>query len=323
MAANPQAKRWCFTLNNPTISELELVEALDEHGVEYLVFQLEEGENQTPHYQGFVCFFEKKRLSQIRHVIPANFLVARGSVAQNKKYCTKEEGRIGQFCEIGTPPEEMGARTDLIALHSALKAGLTTKEFSNEYFHLFIKYPKLVENYELAQIEPRGDGCQVHVTLLVGLGRAGKSTYAVKLANNLGLGRVYRHSLGQWWDGYRGERVVIFDDFRGHSLSLTQFKLVFDGFSLRVPVKGASCNLAATHFFITTNVDPLEWWRDEIAAREKSAITGRFHRILYFENKYEFIEFPDYDSYASLILTPLPDGIFRPQLPPPTQIVQD
>lgn len=322
---NPQAKRWCFTLNNPIVSELELTDIFEENGIEYLVFQLEVGENETPHFQGFVCFLEKKRLSQIRHIVPGapHWEVARGTVADNQKYCTKDEGRIGDFCEIGKPPAEKGARTDLTELHSRLKAGLTNKEYSNEFFDLFVKHPRLVENYELAQIEPRKHGCETHVTLLLGIPGAGKSFLATQLARGLGLGEPYRHSLGQWWDGYRGERVVIFDDFRGHSLSITQFKLVFDRYPLRVQVKGSSCDLGATHFFITSNVNPLDWWREEIAAREESAITRRFTKILYFEELGKYMEFPDYTTFASLILTPLRDGILRPALPPTTQIVFD
>lgn len=324
MAARPEAKRWCFTLNNPTINEIDLQHALEDLGADYIVFQLEEGEAGTPHYQGFVCFSSKKRLTSLANQIEGapHWEIARGTVSQNRTYCTKEEGRIGEPTEWGTPPPEKGARTDLWEIHSKLKAGtLSTKDYANEHFDLFVRYPKLVENYELSQIEPRRDGCEIHVTLLLGLAGAGKSFLAKRLAAELGLGPVYRHSLGKWWDGYRGERVVIFDDFRGHSLSITDFKLVFDRYALRVQVKGASCDLAATHFFITSNVNPLDWWREEIATREEAAITRRFHRILYFEELGKFMEFPDYATFASLILTPLRDGALRPPLPPAQAIV--
>lgn len=320
--ANPEAKRWCFTLNNPTIDETELIELLDSMDMEYLVFQLEQGENETPHFQGFVCFEKKKRLSQIRHLFPAHFSVARGTVAQNRAYCTKEEGRIGDFAEIGAPPPEKGARTDLTELHSALQTGtLTVKQYANEYFNLFIKHPNLVQNYQLSQVEGRRDGCEISCVLLIGFPGTGKSFLAAKMARELQLGDVYRHSLGKWWDGYRGERIAIFDDFRGHTLSITDFKLVFDRYALRVQIKGSSCDLAATHFFITTNLDPKDWWKEELFAREQAAITRRFTKVLYFEERGKFIEFPDYATYANLILTPLRDGQIRPALPPSQEIV--
>nr|WQA30134.1 MAG: rep protein [Cressdnaviricota sp.] len=204
-----------------------------------------------------------------------------------------------------------------------MQSGLTQKEYSNEFFASFLKYPKLVENYELAQIEPRTEGAKINVTLLVGDAGTGKSKYASFLARGLGFGIPYRHSLGQWWDGYRGERAVIFDDFRGSSLSVTQYKLVLDEYPLRVAVKGASCHLAATDFYITTNVNPLDWWSEGISARESRAITRRITRVLYFEELGKYYEFIDYDHFASLILTPLRDGIFRPALPPVQEIVYD
>lgn len=319
---NPYAKRWCFTYNNPTHHEQEVIDLLDSLEAEYIVFQLEEGAEGTPHYQGFVCFFQKRRLSQIRHLFPGHFSVARGTVAQNRAYCTKQEGRIGEFSEFGIPPEEKGARTDLNELHSRLQAGtLTNKQYANEHFPLFIKYPNLVQNYELSQIEGRNDGCEISCVLLVGFAGTGKSYLASKMARELGLGGVYRHSLGKWWDGYRGERITIFDDFRGHSLSITDFKLVFDRYALRIQVKGSSCPLAATHFFITTNIDPKDWWKEELFARENDAITRRFTKVLYFEEFGRFMEFPDYATYASLILTPLRDGQVRPALPPTQEVV--
>nr|WNA22181.1 MAG: replication-associated protein [Rhinopithecus-associated circovirus 2] len=320
---NPEAKRWCFTLNNPLIDEQEVLNQLETLAMEYTVFQLEQGAEETPHFQGFVCFEKKQRLSAIRHLFPAHFTVARGTVAQNRKYCTKEEGRIGEFIEAGVPPKEKGTRTDLEDLHSRLQSGLTLKEYSNEFFSLFVKYPKLVENYELAQLEGRPEGCEVNVTLLIGDGGTGKSRLASKLARDLGYGIPYRHSLGQWWDGYRGERAVVFDDFRGSSLSITQYKLIFDRYPLRVAVKGTSCNLGATDFFITSNVNPLDWWRDDITSREHHAITRRITRILYFEEFGKYYEFDSYEHFASLILTPLRDGIFRPALPPVQEIVYD
>lgn len=37
----------------------EMIEELEDLGVTYAVFQLEEGKNGTPHYQGYVAFKKK------------------------------------------------------------------------------------------------------------------------------------------------------------------------------------------------------------------------------------------------------------------------
>jgi hypothetical protein len=51
-----QSKRWTFTLNNPS-EHGETRQFIEEHlrvgkSYKYLVFQLEQGENGTPHWQG-------------------------------------------------------------------------------------------------------------------------------------------------------------------------------------------------------------------------------------------------------------------------------
>lgn len=47
------AKNWTFTLNNPTAPERAALYKLADHpDINYIVFQLEEGEAGTPHYQG-------------------------------------------------------------------------------------------------------------------------------------------------------------------------------------------------------------------------------------------------------------------------------
>ena len=122
-----------------------MIEELEDLGVTYAVFQLEEGENGTPHYQGYVAFEKKKRLTAIEHLLrgAGHWEISRGSPTQNREYCTKDDGRIGDFSEIGTLPAGQGARSDLVGLHSALKDGLTQADYANEYFSKFISTPTL------------------------------------------------------------------------------------------------------------------------------------------------------------------------------------
>ena len=76
-AQSPEAKHWCFTYNNPTMYPEEMIEELEDLGVTYAVFQLEEGKNGTPHYQGYVAF-EKKKATH-RHRTPTSWRRALGN----------------------------------------------------------------------------------------------------------------------------------------------------------------------------------------------------------------------------------------------------
>lgn len=98
-----KAKRWCFTLNNYTTGEVELIDQLfqSDH-VTYGVYGFEQGESGTPHLQGFVIFESDKRLTQVKRLVSerAHFEVARGTPVQASDYCKKD----GDFKEYGSCP---------------------------------------------------------------------------------------------------------------------------------------------------------------------------------------------------------------------------
>ena len=97
MAKNPQAKHWCFTLNNP--GEEEVPEwPVD---VQYYVIGIETGASGTPHWQGYVCFTKQLRLTQLKRLMPrAHWEVMRGTPQQAADYCKKD----GNYQEDGILP---------------------------------------------------------------------------------------------------------------------------------------------------------------------------------------------------------------------------
>lgn len=308
-----QAKNWCFTLNNPEIDEIELSQVL-EHAI-YAVWQLEVGENGTAHFQGYVMLPERARLTQMRVLLPtAHWEVAKGTPEQNKAYCTKPETRVGEFCEIGIFPEVgQGRRSDLEALHSALKHGLRQADYVNQFFSLWVRYPRITTDYRAAHILPRTGEEETSCTLFVGPGGTGKSRLARRLAEQQ-FGTVYRKFPGKWWDGYGGETAVLLDDFRGHCLSFTDFKLCVDRYPLRVEIKGSTCDLAATAFFVTSNFPPGEWWSQEVTGPDLSPLYRRITSVYWMPAFGQFHHFSSYQAYHDTVLTPLPEHVPGPVL---------
>ena len=134
--------------------------------------------------------FKKKRLTAIEHLLrgAGTGEISLGSPTQNRDYCTKDDGRIGDFSEIGTLPAGQGSRTDLVGLHSALKDGLTQADYANEYFSKFIQYPNLVQNYVVSTIEARDPSKPFSSWLLIGPAGTGKSRLARELGRRIGNG---------------------------------------------------------------------------------------------------------------------------------------
>lgn len=309
---NSRAKHWAFTINNPSH---EIDHLAVEPTVSYAVWQLEEGENGTPHFQGYLILTTALSLRQLKNILQddtAHLEVCKGSPEQNRAYCTKPETRIGEFSEIGIFPEKgQGKRTDLVKLHSALKDGLNHKQYAADFFELWVRYPHLVTHFQCAQSSPRDETQPTACFLLLGKPGLGKSTFARVLARRESErygGTYFNKQPGKWWDGYNGERVVLLDDFRGHSMSFTDFKHAVDTFAIRVEIKTTTCHLEAKCFIITSNESPEDWWQKEVTRGSETAIFRRITEVFYFEELGLYRHYLSYDGYASDYKTPRGDA---------------
>lgn len=90
--AGTRARRWCFTLNNPTDDEQVTVKtAFSSANTKFIIVGFEEAPTTgTPHLQGFVHFKTVQRITALKKLLPrAHFEMARGTDKENHNYCTK------------------------------------------------------------------------------------------------------------------------------------------------------------------------------------------------------------------------------------------
>lgn len=113
-----RSRAWCFTINNPTkwgyenhgtvAHDLELLECTR------YVFQLEEGENETPHYQGVIYFKNPMSLSSLKDVFKKAHWERCMNWRKSIVYCSKEEGRIeGPWTKDCILPKKLKLITEL------------------------------------------------------------------------------------------------------------------------------------------------------------------------------------------------------------------
>lgn len=104
----PLSKHWCYTINNPTTGDAELIEKAKRRFV-YHVCGREVGEDGTLHMQGYVVFLNRCRLPAVKKVFPrAHLEIKKGTSLQASNYCKKD----GHFIEDGKCPMTLKKRNE-------------------------------------------------------------------------------------------------------------------------------------------------------------------------------------------------------------------
>lgn len=260
------SNNWCWTINNPTESSLDL---LLPNLVKYSVYGKEVGESGTPHLQGYTMFKNRMRFSAVRKIIPGHLSVRVGTHDQAANYCKKD----GDYVEIGEPPvsrKELGlkekARWELA--RSAAKSG----DLSQVPDDIYVKYYRTLKEISKDHMVKPADGDGVCGTWYYGEAGAGKS----RLAREDFPG-AYDKPANKWWDGYQLEENVLIDDLdKNHGVLAHHLKIWADRYSFIAEVKGGAMNIRPKHIVITSQYEIEEIWED-VATRE--ALRRRFHCV--------------------------------------------
>lgn len=198
---------YCFTLNNYTAQEVDEIKLTS---CRYIIFGKEIAPSTgTPHLQGYVYFKDKismKGIHKIQGWSRTALKSARGTADQNETYCKKEGIEI---YERGIKPEQ-GKRNDLDRIYSDIKNGVSVDEIILSDPGAYQLAGRAMERLEDIILRNKR---RTEMTLgewIFGPSGVGKSEYAFSHPNAY----VYAND-GGWWDGYRGEDVVIIDEFRG------------------------------------------------------------------------------------------------------------
>jgi len=282
---------WAFTINNPDLSADSIGRKLAPK-VSYYIFQLEKGENGTPHYQGFLYLKKRNRFTYVRKYLPdgTHIEATKGSPAQNISYCSKDDTRVkgplsGPFT-FGEAPAGQGKRNDLVNLFKDIKGGMSNLDIFKTHTNAAFKYRKGINDAKMLVKATRAVDFEPDVRLYIGPTGTGKTRsareefpdcYVVPIGRNL------------WFDGYDGQHTVLIDDFSGN-IGLTDLLRLLD---LRyidpVPVKGSFVNFLPVRVIVTTNNHPSTWYqntgRTEGRRANYMALARRFNLVREYLDK--------------------------------------
>lgn len=251
-----KARFWCFTINNPTDQD-------DPQGWEKptaIRWQKEEGEDDTPHYQGYCEFKQQQALTAVKKINGrAHWEPRKGTQEEAVAYVQKEDTRVEGPFEKGELSGGQGTRSDLDEVGKEIIAGAKMKEISEAQPALYIQYARGME--KLAALHaPKYSHTECRGEWWYGEPGTGKSMTA-----RTEYPDAFIKAQNKWWCGYQFEDEVILDDLDklggqtlGHYL-----KIWGDSYHATGEIKGGTVNLNHKKLIITSNYTPEEMWPDD------------------------------------------------------------
>jgi len=286
-------KGWCVITNNYTeVSEKEF----DRSDVfEYAIFGRELAPTTvTPHLQGYVHLFEKKRFSFVQPLFPNSKIIpADGSASQNRVYSTK----TGDFVEYGSCPLDGPAtvKKDWEAAKNLAIAGRLEDIPGNIYVPHYNTLKTIVNDHLIMPVSRSELVDEWHY----GPTGCGKSR-PIREGNPL----AYVKNCNEWWTGYKGEEVVIVEDIDKYDVKMGgEIKRWCDHYPFAAQMKHQSDRMIRPKKIIfTSNYHPSDIWSDDktagpILRRCKIVEYGRDTTSLTVQqNLYNVIRHHDFDT---------------------------
>lgn len=259
-------KAWCFTdFNDEFTFNPELME--------YAIV----GEEICPdtgrrHGQGYVYFTNRQYFSGAKqHIGPrCHIEKARGSISDNVAYCSKD----GRYKESGTRPKEAGqsgaeaTKRKWIQIYETAKSGnldAIEKEVLIRHYNSLrrIAFDHAHTSSRTLHHLPRV-GLWIH-----GEPGVGKSRFVRRRYSSL-----FEKQINKWWDGYRGQDIVLLDDLDVvHHVLGHHIKRWADIYPFNAEVKGGAMTIRPRGVIVTSNYAPSDIWSDSSMI---DAITRRF-----------------------------------------------
>ncbi len=293
----------CFTLNNPTDVEKTMFTNYVEEihpDIKYLVFQEERAESGTIHIQGYVEFSRQLAFNVAKRLLcitGSAYMAKRGGTPQEaKSYCQKAESRVegGISGEVGTI--SYTRKDSLVNVVVAIAEERTSAQIQEEFPVQYLMHRRKIN---VSIIEAKGkrrlEPDKGNVSIYVGPTGSGKTTTAWQEYPDAYKG-VWPTGGRWWWPNYKGEKVVIFDEFR-ENISYQDALALLDIHPMSIEFKGGNTENVSSKVIITTIRDPKEWYKK---VRDKSELERRINQNCTIYDFEEGGQYPDFEKNARM-----------------------
>lgn len=270
----PAIKGRYFLLTIP-YSDFTPSESLLNNDLVYIKGQHERGASGYEHWQVLAVYSKQTTLNQCKSNFSTTTHVELSRSAAANDYVWKEDSRIGEQFEYGMLPKSRARKTDWDAIFNSAQEGNLDAIPSD----IKIRYYSSLKRIRVDNSRPPTRD-SISVKVFWGKSGTGKTRRAWHEAGE----DVYiKNPNTKWWDGYRGQKTVIIDEFVGR-IDISYILTWFDRYPCNVEVKGYSTPLEATNFYITSNIDPQLWYSD-INADQLAGLSRRLTSVEYFDQE--------------------------------------
>ena len=285
------AKRWCFTINNPTDDDKIWTNSDIMIHIDYLILQEERGEEGTLHYQGFLILKSRQRLQWLKTHINqrAHWEIARGTNEQCKNYCSKDDTYTGGIrYEYGSLPEKQFIKKRDERLQDACEELDIVKDGykrPSDIPSITLLQAGFLPAYKELTADCLGPYRRdLKIITLIGPPGTGKS-YAIQhfFPDH---GRCIAGNSGVWFQNPTAD-VMFFEEFCGQ-IPLQRMLQFLDPYPLALEVKGGMRPAFYKIVVITSNTTPRFWYKaqDDTDPKRMDAIHALWDRLNYSAGDY-------------------------------------
>lgn len=271
---------WFATWNNPPEPhDLDCkVDAFwSSKKVAYARGQLEKGEeNNTIHWQFLVYYTAKnaQRLSALKRLFGNELHWQPCKSEKAEEYVWKDNSSLGHRFEWGKRPFKFNSKMDHEECLDLCKQGKLDQLPAKYLLYHYQTAKKIKFDYM------KGEALEKEVNVYWGNTGLGKSR---KAWTEAGLEAYPKAPTTKFWDGYQGESFVVIDEFTGQ-IEISHMLRWLDRYPVLVEQKGSGCVLKARRIWITSNVDPEEWYRTAPPAQVAALL--RRMKIVHFTEEW-------------------------------------
>lgn len=229
--------------------------------------QLERAASGYEHWQFVIAMKNKVSLTSLKKVFPTigHYELTRSAAAE--QYVWKDETSIGERFEFGKKKIKRNSKVDW----QEIKENAISGELEKVPPDIYVRYYNTLTRIRADHHNPIATEKRVFV--LWGPTATGKSHRA--WAN---FPDAYtKDPRTKWWTGYRGQKHVIIDEFRG-GIDVAHILRWTDKYPVSVETKGSHIPLQCTTIVFTSNLEPKFWY--ELDVDTLNALLRRLKIIL-------------------------------------------